>query len=184
MQSAATTSRQISPMTPPPADPITVAMVVAAHGVRGELRVYPETDFPERLRPGRAVYVAGGKAPRWSRITAARTGRPPLLLLELEGVQGREAAQALRGAALQVAAADLPPLPAGNYYLHQIVGLRVFTEDGRDLGVVQDVERPGGNDVYVVGPHLIPAIRQVVREIDLAGGRMVIRPLPGLLDEP
>jgi 16S rRNA processing protein RimM len=166
----------------PPAEPITVARVVAAHGVRGEVRAYPETDFPERLRPGRAVYLAGVAAPRWSRITGARPHRPPLLLLRLEGVGDRTAAEALRGAELQVPAASLPPLPAGTYYLHQIVGLRVLTEDGRELGRVEDVERPGGNDVYVVGPYLIPALREVVREIDLAAGRMVIRPLPGLLE--
>jgi 16S rRNA processing protein RimM len=166
----------------PPIEPITVAKIVSAHGVRGELRAYPETDFPERLRPGRAVYIAGVPAPRWSRIRSARPGKPPLLLVRLDGVDGRDAAEALRGGELQVAAADLPPLPEGSYYLHQIVGLRVLTEEGRELGVVTDVEQPGGNDVYVVGPYLIPAVREVVREIDLAGGRMVIRPLPGLLE--
>lgn len=166
----------------PPPDPITVARIVAAHGIRGEVSAYPETDFPERLRAGREVYVAGVAAARWSRIAAVRTGKPPKLLLRLDGVDDRDAAEALRGAELQVAAADLPPLPEGRYYLHQIVGLRVLTEDGRELGKVDDVLQNAANDVYVVGQYLIPALREVVREVDLAGGRMVVRPLPGLLD--
>ncbi len=155
---------------------------MAAHGIRGELSAYPETDFPERLRPGREVYVAGVAAPRWSRIAAARPGKPPTVLLRLSGVGDRDAAEALRGAELQVAASDLPPLPEGSFYLYQIVGLRVVTEDGRELGRVDDVLQNAANDVYVVGSYLIPALREVVREIDLAGGRMVVRPLPGLLD--
>lgn len=165
----------------PPEEPVTVARVVAAHGVRGELRAIPESDYPERLRPGREVYLAGPR-PGWTRIVAARPHRAPLWLLRLDGVEDRDAAEALRGSELQVAAADLPPLPEGTYYHHQIVGLQVVTEAGRVLGHVEDIRRTGSADVYVVGPHLIPALREVVRSVDLAAGRMVVRPLPGLIE--
>jgi 16S rRNA processing protein RimM len=161
----------------PPRQPVTVARITAAHGIRGEVRAYPETDFPERLVAGRAVFVAG----RWTRLLGARPHRPPLWLLRLEGVDDRNAAEALRGAELQVEAADLPPLPPGSYYHHQILGLRVVTDEGRELGRVEGIRRTGSNDVYEVGPYLIPATREVVRAIDVAGGRIVVHPLPGLL---
>ena len=89
--------------------------------------------------------------------------------MRLVGVETAEAAAALRG----------------EYYLHEIVGLAVEAEDGRALGQIQEVLRTGANDVYVVagplGELLIPAIADVVRSIDVTAGRVIVRPLPGLL---
>jgi len=169
-------------------DLIIVARLGAPHGLRGELRLFPETDFPERLLAGRPVAVRGASGvPVWSALSRVR----PLgghLVAGLAGVRSREAAQAIVGATLSVAAADLPPLPEGRYYHHQVVGLAVVAADGRSLGRLAAIRQTGANDVYVValadgGEALIPAIRDAVAAIDVAAGQLRLRDLPGLLDD-
>jgi 16S rRNA processing protein RimM len=131
------------------------------------------TDFPERLSPGAEVYLEGDAEPR--RIAEVNwAGRVPTL--RLDGVTTREAAAALVGRYLELPARDLPD---GNYYWHQLEGLRVVDVAGAELGELVEVFRAGENEVYrVVGDDhsevLVPALRSVVREIDLAAGRMVI----------
>ena len=161
---------------------VLVGVIVGAHGVRGELRVAPETDFPERFARLEAVSVAPkGAAPRMMQITAARqhVGKG-LVLLRLAGINDRDAAEALRGAALCIRESDLTALPEGRYYEFQILGLTVVTEDGRDLGKIVDIIHTGANDVYETPTAMIPAIEQIVREVDLAGGRMVVQWVEGL----
>ena len=102
-----------------------------------------------------------------------------------EGINDREGAEALAGGVMYIREQDLPVLPEGRYYVHQIIGLEAVTLEGRRLGPVTDVLVTGANDVYVTPAGLIPATAEVVREIDLATGQMLIAPLPGMLeDEP
>jgi 16S rRNA processing protein RimM len=107
-------------------------------------------------------------------------------LLTLDGYASATAAESLVGAEVCIDTADLPPLRPDEVYHRDLIGLRVETVDGRPLGVVDGVLSTGGNDVCVVRDgakeHLIPLIADVVRQIDLAGGRLVIEPIPGLLD--
>ena len=171
-----------------PSDLIVVGRLGAPHGVAGQLRLFPETDFPERLRPGRAVAlcpVTG--APVWTRIRTVRPLRGEALVLAVEGLDGPEAAAAFRGGTLAVAAGDLPALPAGHYYHHQLVGLAVLGPDGATVGRLAEVLLTGANDVYLVvrpggGQVLVPAIRDAVAGIDLAAGCMRLKDLPGLLE--
>ncbi len=151
--------------------------------------MYPDTDFPERFQERRRFYLTGPE-PRWAEVEGVRFHRG-LVLVKFAGCDTRDQAERLRGALMQVPAAELPPLPEGRYYHHQVVGLRVETLDGRVLGRLEEIFSAGPHDVYVVRrrragwrptEYLIPAVRQVVREIDLAGGRVVIDPIPGLLE--
>jgi 16S rRNA processing protein RimM len=102
------------------------------------------------------------------------------VILTFREIPDMTAAEKLKGALLQVPRSELVPLPDGHYYIFDIVGLTVYTQEGERLGVVQDVLRTGANDVYVVqaesggAPLLIPALKAVVREIDLEGGRMTV----------
>jgi 16S rRNA processing protein RimM len=102
----------------------------------------------------------------------------------LEGVRTRAEAEQLRGQAVLVDAAELPSLDADEYYWHDILGMRVVTEDGENVGTITEIFPTGSNDVYVVRQGkrevLIPAIKEVVVSIDTKSRRMVIRPL---LDE-
>jgi 16S rRNA processing protein RimM len=131
------------------------------------------TDWPERLDAGAEVYLDEEDRARRIRRTEAG-GRVPVLYLE--GVESREAAEGLAGRYLEVIPA---PLPADTYYWHQLEGLAVSDEAGLELGTLVEVFRAGGNEVYrVVGPdgeRLVPALKRIVRHIDLAVGRMVVR---------
>ena len=108
-----------------------------------------------------------------------------LVVLKFEGVDTVEDAQALRGEFLSIPAEDLAPLPEGEYYHYQIIGLEVWTTGGQFLGHIVEVMETGSNDVYVVrsddGEALIPATEDVVQSIDLERGRMEIEAIPGLL---
>lgn len=150
--------------------------------MRGELKVEPLTDFPERFRRGASVWIEG----RAYTVSLSRS-QPPGLLLQLEGVTTRERAADLRGRYLEVPEGDLPELE-GAYYRFEIVGLEVFDTSGASLGRVEDVIETGANDVYVVrdaeSELLVPAIDTVVKEIDVAGGRMVVEVLEGMERRP
>ncbi len=161
-----------------------VAQILAAHGLRGELKCRVVTDFPERFRPG--VQVLAGSPPRPYRIATARFSGG-LVYLRFQGVRDRTAAEAVGRTDVLVAAADAVPLPEGQFYWRQVIGLRVDDTQGQTLGIVQEILETGANHVYVVrgerGEVLIPAIKEVVKQIDPEAGRMVVELLPGLLPE-
>jgi 16S rRNA processing protein RimM len=118
-------------------------------------------------------------------IQAARL-QGATVLLKLEDIGDRDTAAALRGAEVEVATQEAVSLPKGQYYWHQVIGLRVEDATSHELlGEVTDIIETGANDVYVVrgqkGEILVPAIKDVVKQIDPAAGRMVIQPLPGML---
>jgi 16S rRNA processing protein RimM len=162
---------------------VVIGTVVAPHGVRGEVRVAPETDFPERLAHlGRATLALPDGKLREVTVTGGRWhSAKGAVLLRFAEFASRTEAETLRGARIVVRPGDSPMLPEGEYYDWQILGLRVVTTDGRELGTVREVIHTPANDVYATEDHLLPAIAEVVREIDLAGRRLTIAPLPGLL---
>jgi 16S rRNA processing protein RimM len=157
----------------PTSDRLAVGQIVGAKGLSGALRVEALTDFPERLQPDAQVYLEGEGQPR--RIAGVEHGGRGLVLT-LDGVASREAADALRGRYLEVEARSLP---IGSYYWHELIGLAVETDDGQPLGTIREVFRAGEAEVYRVeltdgGELLLPGVRDVVREIDLGAGRMVV----------
>lgn len=163
-------------------DPYLVrARVIAPHGVKGLVKVAPCTDYPERLlaqTTWRLRTVAGVTEYRVAGLDEYRGG----WLVKFAGIDDRDGADGLRGAEVVVDEADLPPLPAGEYYWHQLLGLRVVTTAGAPVGTIKEILRTGSNEVYVTEGPLIPAIDQVIERVDLTAGEVVIRPLPGLLE--
>lgn len=174
----------------PPAAPdptaVAVADVSGAHGLRGLLRVRPYHDHSEALVAGADVLVE--RDGWWGRATlesVAPHGRGALLVA-IDGIDDRTAAEGAARARLLVPAADLPALADGEFYWHEVVGFTVATTAGESLGEIVETMGTGLNDVWVVQgagrEYLIPVIADVVRELDRAGRRIVIEPLPGLLD--
>ncbi len=161
---------------------IAVGRAGASWGVRGVIRVLP---LAERgtLTPGHTVTIAGTR-----RLIESARLQKGLLYVKLSGIDDRDAAAALRERLLTVPESELAPLPEGQYYRFQLIDLAVATAAGEPLGRVTEVLATGANDVYVVrgdrGEILVPATAEVVKEIDLAAGRMVIEALPGLIPEP
>ncbi len=169
---------------PPSGEPVflVVGRLRRPHGVSGEILMDVITDFPERMRSGMTVYVGENLLP-----LQIRKCRPhdKNLLLAFKEILDRDAVGALRNKLLYVRADDIPALPEGDYYHHQILGLRVYSEDGEFLGTVVDILETGANDVCIVRPSegsdfLMPVIDSIVLKIDLDQGEMRVRLLEGL----
>jgi len=163
---------------------VEIGYVLGPRGEEGAVVVQSLSDAPRRLAELRQAWlqprVGAGYLCRILEVLGSTNQGH--LVMRIEGVTTAEAADKLRGAVLRGRAQDSPPLPEGTYYVHQILGLEVFTTDGRRIGVIEEIVPTGANDCYRVGECLIPAVKQVVVEVDLEAGRMIIEPLPGLLD--
>ncbi|MBI3967345.1 MAG: 16S rRNA processing protein RimM [Chloroflexi bacterium] len=172
-----------TPSSQPPSDSkyLTIGRVSNTHGIHGFVRVEILTDFPERFQKLRRVFVGDEHEP--VRVRSAKLDRGHVLL-KLYGYEDVTAAAELKGKYLAVPIAEAVELPDGQYFWHQIVGLDVVTTAGESLGTVAEILATGANDVYIVkGPRgeiLVPVIEDVVKEVDLAGGRLIVEPLPGL----
>ena len=166
-----------------------VGRIARAHGIRGQVIVNPETDFPERrFKPGAKVFAmrdgaGGGLASLIVTTARLQNGRP---VIGLEGVETMNDAEGLAGLELRVPIEDLAPLPEGTFYRHDLVGCQVVTERGDAIGTVEGVEgTAGGSRLVVAGPRgeiLIPLVTDICRTIDVPGKRIVIEPPEGLLD--
>jgi len=178
---------------------VVLGQIAGAHGVRGELRVRFFGDGPENLmglaevwlvaeedlRPSLDLSSAG--VVRHHAVERRGRGRPGEVRLKLEGVTGREAAEALRGRFVVAPPSHLPDLREGEFYWHQLIGCRVRGSDGTPVGIVCGLMETGAHDVLVVEDesgrrHLIPAAAELVHEIDVESGEIVVELLPGLLE--
>lgn len=160
----------------------TIGQIVAPHGVRGDVRIYPETDFPKRFLHMKHAYIDGKKY----EVTDARLHKN-VVLMKFAGVDDRNASEALVKKLIQVPREELVPLKKGQYYVFDIIGITVYDLDGQVLGKVSDVLKTGSNDVYVVkddaGKELLfAAIPDVIRSIDVDAKKMVVDP-PEWVDE-
>ena len=161
---------------------LVVARVVSPHGIKGEVKAELVTDFPDRFADTEYLYLGAGH--RRYRLEESRL-HDGAVLLKLEGVDSRDEAEGLRGKTVEVPEGEAVDLPPEHYFWYQIIGLRVLEKDGRVLGAVEEILQTGANDVYVVrrpeGEELLlPAIKQVVKSVDLQAGTMTVELMPGL----
>ncbi len=169
-------------MTPDPgAELIAVGRITRAHGVHGEVAILPLSQVEARFEPGSRLIVEG--LDRTVTVAAARPHRQRLLV-RLEGVNDRDQAERLAGRYLLIAASEAAPLPEGEFWPHQLIGNEIVTETGRSLGRINEVIHTPANDVWAAegpdGEVLVPALKDVVRTVDLGAGRVVVREVPGL----
>jgi len=157
-----------------------IGEITAPQGLQGEVRVYPHTDFPERFADLRKIGLRrNGEPVRVVEITSARSsGR--VIILKLPGIETREDAEAARGTQLVIPKSWAMPLEEDEYYHHQLLGLEVVTTAGEALGPITQIWPTGANDVYETPLALIPAVKDIIREIDLEHGRMIVDARPGL----
>ncbi len=171
-------------------EPVVLGRIVGAHGLRGQLRVQYFGDGPDNLLALPQLRVGANAEDAEAidyEVASAAEGRRGEVRLALSGVASRDAAEGLRGRVVMVDPGALPDLPVGEYYGFELVGCRVFGEDGRAVGTVSGIWSTGGPDLLVVEgedgtEHLIPAAGELLREVDPEGRRIVIEVIPGLLD--
>jgi 16S rRNA processing protein RimM len=163
-----------------------IGRILRPHGVRGEVLVEVITDFPERFDVLEVAYLGYDNWHATPYRVRTRRRHRAWTLLSFEGYPDRTSVEALRDMFVQIPIEEAQPLPEGTYYVHELMGLDVFTTKGEEIGRISDVLFTAANDVYVVqgarGEILLPAISQVVKQIDLAAGRVVVELLPGLLE--
>jgi 16S rRNA processing protein RimM len=168
-------------MSPEKPDYLVIGQITAPRGIRGEVKVQVLTDFPERFSQTDRVLLGPTHEPYY--IERARPFKQ-WMLLKFEGLDDRDAVESLRGLTISVPIDEAVPLEQGEYYEYQLLGLEVWTEDDERLGTLKEIIFTGGADVYVIAQdgreRLLPAIEDVVLDIDLEQERIRVRLLEGL----
>lgn len=186
-------SQETSKLLTPPQGWMEIGSIVAAHGLRGEVRVYPNSDFPERFEEAgeRWLWGKGDTQPRSIRLQRGYylTGKS-LYVVKLEGIDDRTQAENLRRMMLVVPTSDRLPMAPGEYHVQDLLDVRVFhKETGEQIGVVVDVFTTG-HDILVVQPQpgsnqkeiMIPFVEEIVPVVDLPHQRIEVLPPSGLLE--
>lgn len=154
------------------------------HGIRGEVRMTVLTDFPELISPGQVIYAGE----RYSAYTVREIRwHGGDILVSLKELPDRTAVEIFRNVMVYMKSEDMPELPEGDYFIHQLVGMEVITDQGEKLGTLKEILITGANDVYLVeSPEgkelLIPAIEDVVLNINQDSGQILVHIISGLLD--
>ena len=162
-----------------------VGKIVNTHGIRGDVRVMPTTDVvAERFAKGQDLYLQQAGEPLKLIVESARQHKG-FILVKFVGYDNINDVQAFRDHELMVSGKDQQPLEDGQYYYHQIIGLSVKTVDGEELGTIKEILSPGANDVWVVQRDgkkdlLLPVIDDVVKDVDLDAGEVIVELMEGL----
>lgn len=160
-------------------------VISSTHGVRGEVKVFPTTGEPERFRSLKKVYLDTGKEKIRLEIAGVKFFKQ-FAILKFRGIDNINDIEKYRGCSLWVEREDAVPLEEDEYYIGDLIGMDVFTEDETLFGVLKDVMETGANDVYIIdteehGEVLVPAIHDCILDVDIEERRMKIRLLPGLI---
>lgn len=164
-----------------------VGKIVNTHGIKGEVKVLASTDFKEsRFKPGAKLYLFQKQAQTPLEVTV-KTHRKykQFDMLTFVGLEDINLVEKYKQADLKITADQQEQLAEGEYYYHQIIGLTAITTEGRELGKVKEIMTPGANDVWVIARPkqadlLLPAIADVIKEIRLADGQVLVEMMDGL----
>ncbi len=164
-----------------------VGVITTTHGLKGEVKVYPTTDSPERFCDLDEVLLRAGKSEMMLHVEDVRFFKN-LVIVKFKEFNRIEDVENLRQAELYVSRENAVPLEEGEYYIGDLIGMEVYKDDGELLGILDDVIETGANDVYSVnskkyGNVLIPAIEYCIMNVNIETGKMTVRLLPGLIDE-
>lgn len=163
-----------------------------AHGLRGEVKVFPETDDPERFEDLPVLYVGTTASTAQPHVLESVRYQPTkkgtIVILKLEGVDSRDEAERLKKVFVYAHPDEVPPLEEDEYFLHDLIGLQAVREDGGVIGLVDNVLELPGQELLVIAREglssaMVPAVPEFVVDIDVDAGRVVIRPIEGLLDK-
>ena len=167
-------------------DLLQVGIITSTHGVRGEVKVYPTTDDPRRFRRLKEVVLDTGKEKMNLEIEGVKFFKQ-FVILKFKGLDNINDIEKYRQKSLYVTRKNAVRLQRDEYFIADLIGLKVQDEDGKELGTVKDVIETGANDVYEVEMAdgkslLLPAIKQYILNVDVENGTMQVYVLEGLLD--
>lgn len=167
-------------------DLLQVGIITSTHGVRGEVKVYPTTDDPRRFRRLKEVVLDTGKEKMNLEIEGVKFFKQ-FVILKFKGLDNINDIEKYRQKSLYVTRKNAVRLQRDEYFMADLIGLKVQDEDGKELGTVKDVIETGANDVYEVEMAdgkslLLPAIKQCILNVDVENGTMQVHVLEGLLD--
>lgn len=168
---------------------IRVGKIVNTHGLKGEVKVLPLTDNIDRFEKLESVFIENENSPTQIERVWYKKG---FVMLKFKPYDDINDVIKLKDKYIVIDERDAIKLPEDSYFIYQIIGINVYCSDGRELGEIVDVLQPGGNDVYVVHnkvsskdskkEYLIPAIKEVVKFIDIENKKMIIEPIEGLIE--
>ena len=167
-------------------DLLQVGIITSTHGVRGEVKVYPTTDDPRRFRRLKEVVLDTGKEKMNLEIEGVKFFKQ-FVILKFKGLDNINDIEKYRQKSLYVTRKNAVRLQRDEYFIADLIGLKVQDEDGKELGTVKDVIETGANDVYEVEMTdgkslLLPALKQCILNVDVENGTMQVHVLEGLLD--
>ena len=156
------------------------------HGIRGEVKVFPMTDDVSRFKNMKELILDTGKEQIVLEVTSARPQKN-LVILKFKGIDNINDVEKYRKKSLYVTRENAVKLKKDEYFIADLIGMKVSTDEGEELGTLSDVMQTGANDVYVISMTdgeevLVPAIRDCIRDVDVEQGQMCVHLLPGLLD--
>lgn len=171
-----------------------IGVITTSHGLKGEVKVYPTTESPERFKEVKKVQIRTPKDTIETEITEARSFKN-LAIVKFAAFNDIEQVKNLHNAEIYISREDGQKLEEGEYYIADLIGCRVFDEEGKYLGHLKDVLQTGANDVYVVdtencenesvkegrGELLLPVIEQCIRKVDIEKGEITVFLMPGLV---
>ena len=162
-----------------------VGQIVNTFGIKGEIKVTPFTNDIRRFDDLKKVYVKTRKESKLYNVENVRYHKN-MVLLKLKGINTPEEAEMLRNAFLEIDREDAIPLEEGTYFIADLLGLEVYTDEGKLLGKVEDIYNTGSKDIYAIKDELgkqvlLPGIDEVIKEVDLNNGKIIVHLIPGLV---
>lgn len=167
-------------------DMLRVGVITSPHGVRGEVKVFPTTDDPSRFKHLKKVVLKTGRETIPLTISSVKFFKN-LVIVKFKEYNNINEIERFRQAELLITRDQAIPLEEDEYFIADLIGLSVVTDEGAPLGTLKDVMETGANDVYIVETPekkelLLPAIGDCIKEVDLANGQMTVHLMDGLLD--
>ena len=147
--------------------------IVNTFGLNGEIKIYPYVDYIPKVKK---VYIKDNIM----EIERARIQKN-MIVVKLKGIDSIDQAEELKNLSILMDRKDAPKLPEGTYYINDLIGFNVYTDEGKLLGKLDDIFQTGANDVYQVGEILLPAIKDVIKQIDKDNKKIIVHLLKGLI---
>ena len=162
-----------------------VGVISSTHGVRGEVKVFPTTDDVKRFKDLKHIYLDTGKEQMSLEIEGVKFFKQ-FAILKFKGIDNINDIEKYKGRSLFVDREDAVELEDDEYYIADMIGISVFTEDGKEFGILKDVMETGANDVYIIdsnehGEVLLPAIKECVLDVNIEEGKMTVHIMEGLI---